>query len=346
VHQYSVFNLEISTTKHKTEIIFASTVQEDRGMSSPETAAPTCPATDPSHSIYLYAELLPNIRQLPLHVSLPGASELGVDENDFSWDIQLSDSRCAITVSYIHPHFGKVAETLKLPVRVNEASHNSLRAPSGRRVGTEASGNYPNSLRNEFFFRLPADSVENCVKDTLSDDYIPWVAADMVSCTALGCRLCGSVFLDLGISQVANTHLHQSTLTEWIWKDLPSENWAEMMDFWHCHKPDTHEHNHRQEQGKQAEDKNDLIKGYGAANQIMATSKTVLVDVASFLVAEADCTRLRKKVRTLLQFPNEFYILQLLPSTLFYMVRHSIVYCILNFLVFFFFITTFHQFWA
>ncbi|ODQ66537.1 hypothetical protein NADFUDRAFT_41176 [Nadsonia fulvescens var. elongata DSM 6958] len=22
-----------------------------------------------------------------------------------------------------------------------------------------------------------------------------------------------------------------------IWKDLPSENWAEMMDFWHCHKP-------------------------------------------------------------------------------------------------------------
>ena len=24
------------------------------------------------------------------------------------------------------------------------------------------------------------------------------------------------------------------------WKDLPSENWAEMMDFWHCHRPDDH----------------------------------------------------------------------------------------------------------
>src|SRR5690606_5003164 len=31
------------------------------------------------------------------------------------------------------------------------------------------------------------------------------------------------------------------------WKDLPSKNWAEMMDFWHCHKPDDHEHDHEKE---------------------------------------------------------------------------------------------------
>lgn len=65
------------------------------------------------------------------------------------------------------------------------------------------------------------------------------------------------------------------------WKDLPSENWAEMMDFWHCHKPDTHD----------SEDKhhNGLQKGYGAANSIEPTAGVGLIDIMSVLLLSQDC---------------------------------------------------------
>lgn len=108
-----------------------------------------------------------------------------------------------------------------------------------------------------------------------------------------------------------------------MWKDLPSGNWAEMMDFWHCHKPDPeggHEHGdgegeggldageqqqrqQQQQQGAKAggggrsEDPNATVKGYGAANQVVATVGTILVDVAAFLVAVEDCLGVMK-VRT------------------------------------------------
>lgn len=46
-----------------------------------------------------------------------------------------------------------------------------------------------------------------------------WQAKDFRACSP-ACRLCGK------------------ELSTKIWKDMPSEHWAELMDFWHCHKPD------------------------------------------------------------------------------------------------------------
>ena len=42
------------------------------------------------------------------------------------------------------------------------------------------------------------------------------------------------------------------------------------------------------------EERNSQVKGYGAANQVVAARGTVLVDVPTFLVAESDCTGLNK----------------------------------------------------
>jgi hypothetical protein len=67
------------------------------------------------------------------------------------------------------------------------------------------------------------------------------------------------------------------------WKDLPNENWAEMMDFWHCHKPDEHhlhDHSHDEVVGQ---------KGYAAGNRLQAVDGVGFVDLASFLLAEQDC---------------------------------------------------------
>lgn len=65
------------------------------------------------------------------------------------------------------------------------------------------------------------------------------------------------------------------------WKDLPSENWAEMMDFWHCHKPDTHDSRDQHQKSFQ--------KGYGAANSIEPTAGIGLIDIMSVLLLSQDC---------------------------------------------------------
>ncbi|KAF4989583.1 hypothetical protein FGRMN_9045 [Fusarium graminum] len=71
---------------------------------------------------------------------------------------------------------------------------------------------------------------------------------------------------------------------------LPSENWAEMMEFWHCHKPHDHEH----------QDPESLAsKGYGANHAISAQQGTGFVDLTSFLFSEPDCRGLKYSSSTM-----------------------------------------------
>ncbi|KAF2146594.1 uncharacterized protein K452DRAFT_348336 [Aplosporella prunicola CBS 121167] len=66
------------------------------------------------------------------------------------------------------------------------------------------------------------------------------------------------------------------------WMDLPNENWAEMMDFWHCHKPDEHHlPDHKHEAGRD--------KGYAAANKLFAKVGVGYVDLSYILLTEVDC---------------------------------------------------------
>lgn len=74
------------------------------------------------------------------------------------------------------------------------------------------------------------------------------------------------------------------------WKDLPSENWAEMMEFWHCHKP--HDHDQRDPESLAS-------KGYGANNAISAQPGIGFVDLTSFLFAESDCDGLKVSLITI-----------------------------------------------
>lgn len=250
----------------------------------------------------MHAELLPNIRQLTLYVSSPNSPESASSSEHATSDISLSESRRAVTVYFTHGEV-EVTETLKLPARVSEASRRSLHF-AGHRVGVKDNVNAADRRRREFSFRLPIDKdegVDTATTDGLQDDdFIPWTAEDMSTCTSLHCRFCTRVILDGAKTQNGSGDTARSG---WTWKDLPSGNWAEMMDFWHCHKPDPHEHENEREreQHKTVENRNASIKGYGAASQVVATPGTILVDVASFLVAEVDCQglKVRNKDRAL-----------------------------------------------
>uniref|UniRef100_A0A093VTM9 Ubiquitin-conjugating enzyme E2-binding protein n=1 Tax=Talaromyces marneffei PM1 TaxID=1077442 RepID=A0A093VTM9_TALMA len=243
-------------------------------------------------TIFLHAELLPNIRQLTLHVSLlKSASEIDLREST----ITLTESCRAVTVSTHHQGV-ELVETLKLPVKVTDASRRNL-SFAGHRV--DIGGAEPEAQTAEYSFRLQVDpndtglTIPNQVLQ--DDDYVPWTASDVSTCVALHCRFCKQTIVD--------TTSKADTSSPWQWKDLPSGNWAEMMDFWHCHKPDVHPD--EKEDQKNIEAQNASVKGYGASNRVVATPRTGLVDVASFLVAESDCHGI--KVQTILLFPWTYF---------------------------------------
>lgn len=162
---------------------------------------------------------------------------------------------------------------------------------AGQRAGDAK--NQRNGQR-EYSFRMQIDDEDNSLlsREEQVDSFVPWTAMDMTHCTMLRCRHCKNILLDSRVSCDPNPEA--KSIQGWEWKDLPSGNWAEMMDFWHCHKPDPHEgHDHDQSSGVATEDQNATVKGYGALNQVVATPGTVLVDVATFLIADSDCRGLK-----------------------------------------------------
>jgi hypothetical protein len=98
---------------------------------------------------------------------------------------------------------------------------------------------------------------------------VPWAALDIEHGSPICCRKCSSIIIPKDTIQ--------------CWKDLPSENWAEMMEFWHCHKP--LDHGEHQEEALAS-------KGYGANTAIKAQLGTGFVDITSFMFEETDCHNL------------------------------------------------------
>lgn len=117
---------------------------------------------------------------------------------------------------------------------------------------------------------------------TSENDCVPWSATDMEPGSAVVCRQCA---IDVVPSGAVNA-----------WKDLPSENWAEMMEFWHCHKPEhhnsqnhSHGHDHALEESGKADEKSLAARGYGASSAISAQDGVGFVDLPTLMFAETDC---------------------------------------------------------
>lgn len=97
----------------------------------------------------------------------------------------------------------------------------------------------------------------------------PWSASDLDSSSSLACRACSIPIVEAGTIKT--------------WQDLPSANWAEMMDFWHCHKPDVPKVEQNGEESGLVE------KGYGANASFRAQRGVGKVDLMTFLFSKEDC---------------------------------------------------------
>ncbi|KAI0490078.1 ubiquitin-conjugating enzyme E2-binding protein [Xylaria cf. heliscus] len=194
----------------------------------------------PSQHILIYAELLSNIRQVSVGCTLP------TPVSEATRAAVTSDGR-ALTVA----HDGS-SKTIQLPESVAPCPQLPIRQ-SGGGVGLS--------------WRLPlAALATGRVLPTGPEDSVPWSATDLEPGSTVVCRTCKSTIVDAGTLRV--------------WKDLPSENWAEMMEFWHCHKPHGHGHGNDEEHLTN--------RGYGASSRIAAQPSVGFVDLTSFLLADSD----------------------------------------------------------
>ena len=205
----------------------------------------------------IYAELLANIRQVSVSASLPSEPDSTTEVCVGEQGTRIDIRHAGIkTFAYLP---GRVKSNANLPVSSNGQPHMAWRLP----------------LLQDMTRPPPTPfSAENQV--------IPWDATDLEPGCGLSCRSCGEIFINEGVINV--------------WKDLPSENWAEMMEFWHCHKPhDRHEH-HSQSHAQHAKE-HLATRGYGASSAIAPQNGVGLVDVSSFMLDERNCKNLKVSLR-------------------------------------------------
>ena len=209
------------------------------------------PASVPAH---IYAEFLPNIRSVSVSValpaplpSLPSPSLPSLPETTTS--VSVSGDGTIIDIRY-----GRESRALRLPVSVDPTSL-SL-SPTAYAVARDIS------------IRLrPSVIAVQSLLNTCDANYDPWSASALEDCHSLHCLEC------------AATVVEKDTIK--AWKDLPSANWAEMMDFWHCHKPVDHR--------KTASPAGSEQKGYSANSAFSAVSGTCFVNTTSLLLSPQDC---------------------------------------------------------
>lgn len=127
----------------------------------------------------------------------------------------------------------------------------------------------PSQPTKEFSVRLPF--TEKSRLDQLRNHSIAWSADALKEVVELTCQACGETL-------IGRRRIEQ-------WKDLPNEDWAEMMDLWHCHKPN----NSNGENGHDL----DASKGYTASTRLTAQLGVGLIGVSSALFSSEDCANVK-----------------------------------------------------
>lgn len=190
--------------------------------------------------IYLYAELLIHIRQLTLYASLETA------KNEHT-KILLSFDQKIVTAL----HEGQSA-SIYLPTQIS---------------GT-ANVTFPLQRRTELSTKLQIDDLYQLEQalEASSEIEVPWPASELTATTSISCMGCNNVIVKPGSVD--------------DWKNLPSENWADLMDMWFCHKP-----HHEDENGEMAAES----KGFSAKSRLHIVPGTGFVDLLSFVLDPEDC---------------------------------------------------------
>lgn len=172
-------------------------------------------------------------------------------DRDESPEIDISSDKKVITVK----HDGE-SSSLYLPTQI---------------LGT-ANVTFETHKRAELNARIQIEDLQEWKDIETAGIEAPWVASELTSCTAIRCRSCEEVLL--------------SSQSISAWKDLPSQDWADVMDLWYCHKP--HEGDDTTEQKDAAK-----AKGTSATSRLISQQGTGMVDLTSFVLNPDDCANIK-----------------------------------------------------
>ncbi|GAB1742178.1 hypothetical protein NU219Hw_g7740t1 [Hortaea werneckii] len=226
-------------------------------MDDPSEQVPSSsslPAADHPR-IHLYAEHLQNIRTLSIQASLATFSNTETKATLSADGSQLSLS-----------HEGETA-TIQLPITV----------PGGH---NDATLTIPSAPSKELTFRVSLEEKPGSnllgTRPTGSETIVPWMSSHLSAHAEISCAKCQTVLIPRG------------AVTQW--KDLPSEGWAEMMDFWHCHKPDV-PHDHHYAHGGDGS----AGRGIGANSKLAVERGVGLVGPLELLFAKEDTRSIKRE---------------------------------------------------
>lgn len=229
-------------------------------------------ALSPNESaITLYTEVLLHIRTVTLFASLR-------TNKNHTTRATLSTDGYTISVS----HEGSTA-SIRLPIKAkggrSDATLDLPASPDCKEL----------SLRLQIAEEPGSDLFSGFRSEERKANIVPWDGAnlnDMKGAKA-ACKQCGEVVVPAGkVSE---------------WRDLPSENWAEMMDFWHCHKPDEHHlHDHETEETV-------ARKGYAAGSKLSAVAGVGFVDLDNILLKDQDCPEVQVGLSFLFPYQVGFW---------------------------------------
>ncbi|PHH55379.1 hypothetical protein CFIMG_001071RA [Ceratocystis fimbriata CBS 114723] len=223
--------------------------------------AASLPSQSQPDSLAIYAELLATLRQISVHIRLPTPA-------DSSTRISLTDGGQRLRVQH-----GDHTHSLALPAPASAQSPILLPLTAATLSATRLSASWKLPLAHEV-------AVPHYVHEHQD---VPWEARDLQPDAAVRCRACEAVLV--------------SADTVKIWKDLPSENWAEMMEFWHCHKPHVPPQSagvgvglgfDKSGDSQKSQDERLAQRAYGANATIAAQKGVGFVDLTSFLFVESD----------------------------------------------------------
>lgn len=154
--------------------------------------------------------------------------------------------------SHLNLYHNDETTTIKLPADSNPSEQTIVVKP---RLGEDS-----------FSCRLPVASSP----ESSTENIAPWSAPELTKESSVS-MLCGSCHNPIFTPNTIKT-----------WKDLPSENWADMMDFWHCHKP------HEKNGNNEASVTEDTGKYSSFGKGYSASPGTALVDRGYFLFHQQD----------------------------------------------------------
>ena len=195
-------------------------------------------------------------------------------------------------------HIRQVAVLATLPSPANSSTHIGISADSKtlslEHEGSRAIAELPcpvlgianrreDTSQQELSFRLqPSAAARMPVPGKLASDDAPWSASELAPNTQICCRGCRKPL----------------ARPIYAWKDLPRGGWAEMMDLWHCHKPNA--------PSSSDDASSSSTKGYSASNVIMPTQSTALVDISHIILADDDCVGIQ--VRHVFRFALQLFV--------------------------------------